>query len=359
MKTIYTKENFLHINLDYPNKTFSVFLDNIQTNLSLKEEADYINIPINRYSYISFPKQYAKYVSISNERKLTQLTTRLYEERGFKKYKDITFAEVINGTPNNLIFLFTENDKYIDKFEDVASESLKLHTKLIILKDDFLQYGSDYLFRNNGELLIESLKAFITEKSIGYDPNNISIIASRSAAKAGKMYSTLFPKYKLVTFNTEEQTYSSEACRYRLEANGLKLSDGIEISSYQFETLSPSQLREQKIIVNTKQYSFVETMRLAMFYTQINNNLKAIEVLPAIDLKFEKEVYKLPTEIQSQPLFAYIQSANIVQQLDVFSYGGEYYIKQVPLVEISQNPSLSIITEDKIYTISTAGVKYD
>lgn len=355
MKTIYTKENFMHINMDYSASTFSVFFDNIQYTINLKEEADYINIPIYKYSYISFPKQYAKYISISNQRRLTEDTTLKYEKLGVKKYKDITFAEIINGKPDNLIFLFTENGDYIDKFEDIACEVLKPNTKLIILKDDYMQYGSNYLFRNNGELLVDSMKAFIKEKSVGFDKNSIAIVGSRTAGRAARLYGALFPENNLITFNTEYNVFESEQEKYELDANGLIMADSFEISSYTVDKLSPDQQAEINIMVNTETYSFVETMKLVMYYTQISNNKKTVVDLKPTSIEFINEAHKLPQDIDSKPLFAYIRTKNIIQKLSVFAYGGEYYLKETELIRVNGRVKLVIITENSCYQIDVKG----
>lgn len=355
MKTIYTKENFMHINSEYTANTFNVFFDNTQHILDLNEEADYLNIPINKYSYVSFSKQYAKYISISNQRKLTEKVKENYEQLGFKKYKDITFAEVINGTPDNLIFLFTETDEYIDKFQDIAFDALKPNTKLIVLKDDYLQYGSNYLFRNNGELLVDSIKSFIKEKSNGFDLNNISIIGSRTAGKVARLYGELFPRYKLITFNTEADVFKTEEQQYVLDSNGLSFRDSFEITSFAYDNLTSDQLKGENILINTETYSFVETMKLVMFYTQIMNNRKMIITLKPISIEFIGEVCKLPNDIESKPLFAYLKTNNIVQKLNVFAYGGEYYLKQTELISVTGCVKLMIITENIQYQISVKG----
>lgn len=356
MKTIYTKENFMHINLEYSANTFNVFFDNVQHTLDLKEEADYINIPIYNYSYIAFAKQYAKYVSISNQRRLTKQTQQNYEQLGVRKYKDITFTEVINGNPDNLIFLFTETGEYIDKFEETAVEVLKPNTKLIILKDDYLQYGSNYLFRNNGKLLVDSIKSFIKEKSSGFELNNISIIGSRTASKAARLYGTFFSDYNLITFNTEHSIYSSEQEKLELDANGLKLRQSFEISSYTIDKLGMNQQAENQILVNTESYSFVETMKLVMFYTQITNNRKNIVELKPIYIDFINEACKLPTEIESKPLFVYLKTNNINQKLNTFAYGGAYYIKDTELIRVNGRVHLFVITENTVYQIPVRGM---
>ncbi len=359
MKTIYTKENFMHINSEYSQSTFNVFFDNIQHSLELKTEEDYINIPIYKYSYISFPKQYAKHVSISNQRRLTEATTEKYADQGFKKYKDITFAEVITGTPDNLIFLFTENEQYLDRFENIAIDNLKPNTKLIILKDDFMQFGSNYLFRNNGASLVESFKAFITEKVVGFEEHNITIIGSRSGAKPAKLYASLFPEYKLVTFNTEHSIYTSEIEQYEISVNGFVLRDGIEISTYSIDALKHEHHKESHIMVNTDKYSFVEAMKLTMFFAQINNNLKAVVELVDFKLDFVNERCQLPTNITSKPLFAYLSSDNILQKLPVYAYGGEYYIKQTTILNAEKNLEMTVITEQNIYKLKVEGQQYD
>lgn len=349
MKTIYTKENFMHINLSYPTKVFSVFFDNMQFNLHLESEADYINIPIYKYSYITFAKQFAKYISISNQRKLTEQTSTYYEEFGYKKYKDITFAEVISGQPENLIFLFTEDNNYLDQFEQVAFNNLKPNTKLILLKDDYLQYGSNFLFRNNGQVLLESMQSFISEKSRGFSEQNITIIGSRSAGMAARIYANIFPSYKLVTFNTEYNVFNNEEAQYAINLNGIKFASGVEITSYDYQALNAKQLEQPQIMVNTSQYSFEESMKLTLFYAQINNNPKQIISLPPFYLQFIDEACKLPRDIESKPLFAVIKYHNIIQKLPVYSYGGEHYLKAVELLKIVGSRSLEVITENSIY----------
>lgn len=356
MKTIYTKENFMHINSEYPANTFSVFFDNVQYTLNLNEEADYLNIPIYKYSYVSFSKQYAKFISISNQRKLTEEVKTSYEQLGFKKYKDITFTEVINGTPDNLIFIFTENGDYIDKFQDIAFDVLKPNTKLIVLKDDYLQRGSNYLFRNNGELLVDSIKSFIKEKSVGFDMNNISIIGSRTAAKPARLYGELFPQYNLVTFNTEYAVFTTPEEKFELDSNGLMLKSGFEITSFTYDKLSHEQHAEENILVNTETYSFVETMKLVMFYTQVTNNRKMITALKPVSIEFVGESFKLPKEIGAKPLFAYLKTNNIIQKLNVFAYGGEYYLKEADLIRVNGRVKLMIVTETVNYQIDVRGM---
>ncbi len=355
MKTIYTKENFMHINLEYPLKTFSVFFDNVQYNLNLESERDFINIPIYKYSYVSFPKQFAKYVSISNARKLSQAKTEQYQELGFKKYKDITFAEYIQGNPENLIYLFTENEDYIDQYQDVAINNLKPNSKLIILKDDYMQYGSSYLLKNNGQLLVDSMVAFINEKSTGFAEDNITIIGSRTGARPAALYASLFPMYKLITFNTEYDVFNSELEQYELNVNGYNLKESVAFTSYSLSNLSQNQKEESELFVNTSKYSFVETMQLSFFFAQINNNLKSYIDLGIIYLRFQNEGYKLPQEIESKPLFAYIKYNNIVQKVNVYALGGQYKIREVEFLSLKGPKQLVVLTEDNIYLMDIRG----
>ncbi|WOO89379.1 hypothetical protein R2F61_01360 [Mollicutes bacterium LVI A0078] len=359
MKTIYTKENFMHINNEYPLKTFSVFLDNVQYNLNLENERDYINIPIYKYSYVSFPKQFAKFVSISNLRKLTSAKTEMYEQLGFKKYKDITFAEYTQGIPDNLIYLFTENEDYLDQFQDIAINNIKPNTKLIVLRDDYMQYGSNYLFRNNGQLLIDSMKSFIAEKSQDFDSDKITIIGSRTGAKPAALYANLFPNYKLVTFNTEYDVFTSELEQYELNLNGLSFATGYEFTSFSIDNLKHKQKNESNLFVNTDKYSFVETMQLALFFAQINNNYKNVITLEANYFNFIEGDYKLPKNIDSKPLFAYIEFDNFFQKVNVYALGGQYKIRETDILNLNKDKQLVVITEDNIYKMVIKGESDD
>ncbi len=359
MKTIYTKENFMHINSEYPLKTFSVFFDDVQYDLELKDAEDYLNIPIHKYSYISFPKQFAKYVAISNARRLTEEKKELYDELGFKKYKEITFLEVETGTPDNLVILFTETDEYLDLFQDVAINNLKPNTKLIVLKDDYLQYGSNFLFRNNGELLIESLESFIQEKTEYFEAENVTIIGSRTGAKQAQVYSSLFPDFKLITFNTEYSNMKKEDELYAINTYGIKFANSLEFTTYSENKLTAEQRKEKSIVVNTKSYSFEEMMRLTLYYALINNSYKEEVNLAKITIDLSLDTFELPPEINAQPLMIFFKQKNILRTLDTYSYGGEYRVKTAVLQnENLSSGTLNIITENKKFILE-CGVNHD
>lgn len=351
MKVIYTRENFLHINNDYPLNTFSVFFDDVQHDIKLNCDNDYINIPIYKYSYVSFEKQYAKFVAISNQRRKTELEQEYNDEYGFKKYKDVTFAEYTQGTPENLLILFPEKIDYLDQYLEIVKGSLKYNTKLIVIKDEFLQYGSNYIFKNNGEYLFSSIVSFIDEKSQYFEPSQVTLIGSRTGAKAAKIYGHFFPDFKVITFNNEYKNMSESHEIHALQTNGISFKESIEFTSYAYERLLPEQSKERNIVINSENYSFTEMIKLSFFFAQINNKYREKIVLDSIVLKFEYERFELPKEIISQPLIAFYRSRNIMQRVKTYSYGGNYYLIATEFFVNNLVGKIIVYTEDEIFEL--------
>ncbi len=356
MKVIYTRENFLHINSEYPQKHFSLFVDEVQHEIKLNTAGDYINIPIYKYNYVSFEKQYAKYIAVSNQRRTLPEREEYYASLGIKKYKEITFGEFTNGNPDNLLILFTENPDYIDQYIDIAINNLKYNTKLIVLFDDYMQYGSNYIFKNNGEYLFEAMCSFITEKTQLFDTDKVTLIGSRTGAKAARLYGSFFSDFKVISFNTEYENMKTKEEIHAIKVNGINLRDAIEFTSRVDTKLDYNQSQEKWIVANNNLYSFSEVMKFSFYFAQINNNSKSLQAIDNFLPIVVNDSILAPAIINEKPLFTVFVKDYVWYKLDTYSNACQNYIVMSNILRDSG--VIYIYTENNIYEIISEGI-YD
>lgn len=349
MKVIYNNVNFLHLNDQYPRKVFSVFFDEVQYDINVEEPESRINIPIKKYDKISFQRQFAKYVSTGNPRRLLEYEEEQYEELGMKIKNKVVYYETGNVEDyTKLIFLFAENKEYEITLESIIKDNLTEDTKLIVFKDEYLQNGSNFLFQNNYESLIGPIVNLIENETRKVEIENSVIIGARNAAQAAKVYGSFFTETKLITFNSDYKVLKEPEEFHLLQYEGIELAKSIEVTSFTVDTLEDGQLNEKELIVNTRNYSFEEMMLFMIFLTYSMFGKKTTTtnsnfVLDEVNGKFE-----IKNELMHRPQIVLQKVDGISTNLKVFSHGPINYILKDEVIRDQIESEITFITQTEI-----------
>lgn len=349
MKVIYNNVNFLHLNENFPRKKFSVFFDEIQHDINVESLESKINIPIKQYEKVSFPRQFSRYVSTGNPRRLLPEDEELYEELEIKIKNHVVYYETGNLRDySKLIFLFAESDEYEITLEEVLKNNIKEDTKLLVFKDEYLQKGSNFLFKNNNESLIDNITAIMEREMRKLDIEDVVIMGARSGAQAAKVYGSFFEETTLITFNSDYKVMKTPEELHLLQYEGIKLRKSIEITSFLEETLESEQYNEDELIVNTRSYSFEEMMKFTIFfaYSFIGKKERSENenfVMDEVDQRFE-----IRNNLKHRPQIVLQRINGISSHLRVFSHGPINYILKDDVIKEKVESEIIFITQDEI-----------
>ncbi len=349
MKVIYNNVNFLHLNDNYPKKVFSVFFDEVQYDFNVETPESRINIPIKKYEKVSFQRQFARYVSTGNPRRLLPEEEEVYEELEMKIRNSVVYYETGNLEDyTKLIFLFAESKEYELTLENVLKNNLKPDTKLIVLKDEYLQNGSNFMFRNNNESLIGPIINLIENEIRKVNAADVAIMGARNAAQAAKVYASFFEDIKLITFNSDYKSLKKPEEIHLLQYEGIELTKSIEITSFTIDTIEHEQLNEETLIVNTRNYSFEEMMKFTIFFTYAYFGEKTTINSENFILEETNNKFEIKNELQHRPQIVLQKIDGISSNLKVFSHGPVNYILKDDVVKDQVESELMFITQTEL-----------
>lgn len=349
MKVIYNNVNFLHISENYPRKVFSVFFDEVQHDINVEDAESRINIPIKKYEKISFQRQFARYISTGNPRRLLAHEEELYEQLEMKIKNNVVYYETGNlENYSKLIFLFAENNDYEVSLENILKDSLSEDTKLIILKDEYLQRGSNFLFRNNHESLVDMIVSLMENEMRKVEVENTVIMGARSGAQAAKVYASFFEDTHLITFNSDYKVMRSAEEFHLLQYEGIELVKSIEVTSFTKDTLEPSQLNELETIVNARNYSFEEMMKFTIFIMYSLMGKKTLIESQNLVLSEENRRFEIKNELQHRPQVVLQKVEGISVSLKVFSHGPRYFILKDDVIQDQVQSEFTFITQTEL-----------